>query len=188
MKFIVFVVALLLSGNAFASDENFYTRFDMAYSIGVEDGVKDGFSWQTGFGWKWFDAIRTEMTFDYMRNDLGDSLRGEALHGRISSKAVFVNAAWDVFSVRGITPYVMAGIGVSKKKIQKTRVGTVVVPKKRRTAYPWQTGGGIGFSLPKGLTLDIGYVYTNLGRFDWGDLPDKDVRLQRFSVGLRYDF
>ena len=166
MKFIAFVVALLLSGNAFASDENFYTRFDTAYSIGV----------------------RTEMTFYYMRNDLGDSLRGEALHGRISSKAVFVNAAWDVFSVRGITPYVMAGIGVSKNKIQKPRVRTVVVPKKRRTASPWQTGGGIGFSLPKRLTLDIGYVYTNLGRFDWGDLPDKDVRLQRFSVGLRYDF
>ena len=116
MKFIAFVVALLLSGNAFASDENFYTRFDTAYSIGVEDGVKDGFSWQTGFGWKWFDALRTEMTFDYMRNDLGDSLRGEALHGRISSKAVFVNAAWDVFSVRGITPYVMAGNGCRSQK------------------------------------------------------------------------
>lgn len=183
MKFIAFVVALLLSGNAFASDENFYTRFDTAYTIGVEDGVKDGFSWQTGFGWKWFDAIRTEMTFDYMRNDLG-----EALHGRVSSKAVFVNAAWDVFSVRGITPYVMAGIGVSKNKVQRSVVGGLEIPRGRRTAFPWQAGAGIGFSLPNRLTLDVGYVYTNLGRFDWGDLPDKDVRLQRFSVGLRYDF
>ena len=145
MKFIAFVVALLLSGNAFASDENFYTRFDMAYSIGVEDGVKDGFSWQTGFGWKWFDAIRTEMTFDYMRNDLGDSLRGEALHGRISSKAVFVNAAWDVFSVRGITPYVMAGIGVSKNKVQRSVVGGLEIPRGRRTAFPWQAGAESDF-------------------------------------------
>ena len=39
MKFIVFVVALLLSGNAFASDENVYTRFDTADTSGVEDGV-----------------------------------------------------------------------------------------------------------------------------------------------------
>ena len=51
MKKIAFVLALMLSGNAFA-DENFYTRFDMAYTDGVEDGIKDGFSWQTGFGWK----------------------------------------------------------------------------------------------------------------------------------------
>lgn len=123
-----------------------------------------------------------------MRNDLGDSLRGEALHGRVSSKAVFVNAAWDVFSVRGITPYVMAGIGVSKNKVQRSVVGGLEIPRGRRTAFPWQAGAGIGFSLPNRLTLDVGYVYTNLGRFDWGDLPDKDVRLQRFSVGLRYDF
>lgn len=187
MKRIAFVLALMLSGNAVA-DENFYTRFDMAYTDGVEDGVKDGFSWQTGFGWKWFGALRTEMAFSYARNDLGETLDGEALHGRVSSKAVFANAAWDIFSAYGITPYVMAGIGVSKNKIQETRIGAAVVPKSRHTAFPWQTGAGIGFSMPNRLTLDVGYVYTNLGRFDWDVLPDKDVRLQRLSVGLRYDF
>ena len=188
MRFIALIAVLLMSGNAFADGENFYTRFDAAYTIGVEDGVKDGFAWRTGFGWKWFDVLRTEMTFDYLRNDLGGTLRGEALHGRVSSKAVFVNAAWDVVSVGGVTPYVTAGVGVSKNKIQETRIGTLIVPKERRTSYPWQAGGGIGFSLPNRLTLDIGYAYTNLGRFDWGDLSDKTVRLQRLSVGLRYDF
>lgn len=187
MKKIAFVLALMLSGNAFA-DENFYTRFDMAYTDGVEDGIKDGFSWQTGFGWKWFGAIRTELVFSYARNDLGETLNGEALHGRVSSKAVFANAAWDVFSAYGMTPYVMAGVGVSKNKIQETRIGAAVIPKSRHTSFPWQTGAGIGFSMPNRLTLDVGYVYTNLGRFDWDVLPDKDVRLQRLSVGLRYDF
>lgn len=187
MKTIAFVLALLLSCNAFA-DENFYTRFDTAYTIGVEQGVKDGFSWQTGFGWKWFDALRTEMTFGYLRNGLGDSSRGEFLHGRVSSKAAFVNAAWDVFSAGKMTPYVMAGAGVARNKIQRSDIGGREIPRGRRTAFPWQAGAGIGFLLPNRLTLDAGYVYTRLGRFNGGDLPDKSIRLQRLSVGLRYDF
>ena len=67
---------------------------------------------------------------------------------------------------RGITPYVGAGIGFAVHDVGDAtfRNGAVVTVKGgTETDFAWALMGGVGIDVGRGITLDIGYRYADLG-------------------------
>lgn len=182
-----FLTALIFVSPALA-DDGFYTRFDAAYAAPVQKGGREGYAWRSGFGWRLASHFRLEMTAGYTRNRFGNGFRADQSHGRLSSTAVFANAAVDLFTAAGATPFVFGGIGLSRNRTRPSDIGAAAVPPGSRHALARQGGAGIAFALPEGLTLDVGYAYTDYGRFGFTPLSAEKSSVRQVFAGVRYDF
>lgn len=182
-----FLLFMTAAFPAFA-ESGFYTRFDAAYANPVDKGGRDGYAWRSGFGWRLASHFRLEMTAGYTRNRFGNGFRADRSHGRLSSTAVFANGAVDLFTAGKTTPFVFGGIGISSNKTRPSDIGATPVPPCRRRNTAWQAGAGFAFSLPENLTLDLGFVHTDYGRFGFAPLSSKKSAVRQVFAGIRYDF
>lgn len=188
--FFLFLTMAATSALAKDKDDGFYTRFDVGYSYGTQNTVKKGYAAQIGFGQKWAKVLRSEFTVEYSRNRLKNIECGS--RSRFPSLAAMTTTYVDLFSYKGVAPYVGAGVGVARNDMPdfvfdgRQMFGDV----KYRLA--WKAVGGVGIDLPKNLVLDLGYVYTDLGRFSaksvGGETFGQDVRIRKMFIGLRYNF
>lgn len=113
------------------------------------------------------------------------SLQANTLYqGELSAKVGLLNAYWDLFSWRGFTPYVGAGIGLAHVEMRNfttlssstfvdavTGAATVelnsgVARSKSETNLAWALMAGTSFDLRPNAKLDLGYRYLNLGHSD----------------------
>lgn len=98
----------------------------------------------------------------------------------------------DLFSYKGITPYIGAGIGVSRNDMPDMVVNGRQKFGDTVFRLAWKAVGGVGIDLPENLVLDIGYVYADLGRFStkavFGPAMHQDVKVRKVYIGLRYNF
>lgn len=200
MKKVLCALIFLAAGSfpAFAADgdDGFYTRADIGYAYGTGDGIKKGYAAQTGFGQKWGGFMRSEFTFEYTRVRLkGPGAfdgTGQTVRSRLPSWAAMTTTYADLFSYKGITPYVGAGIGVSRNDMPDMVVNGRQKFGDTVFRLAWKAVGGIGIDLPENLALDIGYVYADVGRFSTkavlGPALHQDVKVRKVYVGLRYNF
>lgn len=197
-KIFAFLVLLLSAFpvRAEKADDGFYTRFDAGGVYSTQAPLKKGFSVRTGIGQKWADMLRTEFTVEYTRTVMRGrgAYDGQAgnVRTRLPSLAAMASAYVDLFDLKNITPYVGAGIGVSRNALPDAVVDGRQVFGLTRFRTAWQVSGGIGIGLPENLVLDIGYAYTDLGRFSTKtSLPPvltQDVKVRKINIGLRYNF
>ena len=193
---LIFLVSATFPVLAADSDDGFYTRADIGYVYVTENGVKKGYAAQTGFGQKWGGFLRSEFTFEYTRVRLigpdAFDAAGQGVRSRLPSWAAMTTTYADLFSYKGVTPYVGAGIGMSRNDLPdmvgygQQKFGDSVF------RLAWKAAAGIGVDLPKNLVLDIGYVYADLGRFStkavFGPALHQDAKVRKVYVGLRYNF
>lgn len=198
MKMFFFLIVLLLAPpvRAEKSDDGFYTRMDVGGLYSTKAPLKKGINVQMGFGQKWGDIFRGEFTFEYTRTVMRGPQAYNGTIGRVRthlpSWAAMATGYVDLFELKGVSPYIGAGVGVSKNNLPDAVADGRRVFGDSRFRPVWKITGGIGISLPKNLTLDIGYTYADLGRFATkSSLPPvlrQDVKIRKVNVGLRYNF
>ena len=214
-----------------------YLRGDLTYSeskVGSlnldgfnRNGVSTTNAWSGGFGvgYKFFDYFRSDVTIDYRtRVGLNSSTTlapsnllaacEMTTNARFRNTLGLVNAYVDLGKYWRITPYLGAGVGVTRNQIgttfqnvYATGVGSTLVSANgltgdSKTQLAWALMAGAGIAIDDHATLDLGYRYLNLGdaatstytvalpgggvAYYRGDA--KKLTAHEFRVGLRYQF
>ena len=118
-----------------------------------------------------------------------------------------VNAYFDLGTWHSITPFIGAGVGVSRNTIADftdtglNAVGPSVAYGKdsSKVNFAWALMAGLGYQVAPGLTLEGAYRYINLGDAQSGDLIDytggnliynpmkfKDITSHDVKFGMRW--
>jgi opacity protein-like surface antigen len=199
---------------AFAQDKvGLYGRIDSGWSFGRDiDGgdVGDSYIIGGGVGYRFTPNFRTDVTIGYRGGyDLSatetigaNTLAGEA---DLKSWAGLINVYYDFANASRFTPYIGAGIGVARNKLDDVplmlngaSVGTLNGDSKTNVA--WQLSLGTAIRVSQGISLDVGYRYMDLGKFQSADTgtvlgapvtgvrSEDDLRAHEIQVGLRFDF
>lgn len=108
----------------------------------------------------------------------------------IESWVGLANAYIDVFTWRGITPFVGAGIGVAG--VQVNGLKDVNVPNasvfygddNTETNFAWALYAGASYDVTSAVTLELGYRYLNLGDASSGTVTAYDASSSYASVDL----
>lgn len=149
-----------------------------------------------GLGMKFSARLRLDVTGEYrssaqvraldnvtatLISPAGDLQANTQYAGSVSSYVGLLNGYWDLFTVRGITPYVGAGIGIAHNRagpfttatsasLQPTGGGAPVLEMTNghsegasKTNLAWALMAGSSFDLGANSKLDLGYRYLNLG-------------------------
>jgi opacity protein-like surface antigen len=125
-----------------------------------------------GVGYRFTSSLRGDVTLAYRGfYNLNDSTFEAAYSAHLTSTTLMVNGYYD-FTAGGVRPYFGAGIGWARNEtdslIQDFRFGfanTFSGATTDNTAVALMAGIGIPHS---GGTLDIGYRYIDLGKFETG--------------------
>ena len=108
-------------------------------------------------------------------------------HTTIETDSFMLNAYLDLMPNYWISPYIMAGIGMSRLEFQSYDVsigGTKYNNIEHdKTNFSWQWGGGLSLRLNRCLNFDMGYQYMNFNK-----LNKAEVNAHVYYAGLRYTF
>jgi opacity protein-like surface antigen len=221
---LVSVAALVGAAAASAQDTSYeprektsglYVRGDAGYSFtgaanrsfgNADQG--ESYVFGAGVGYRFFPQFRTDFTLGY-RGDYGFDQRGAGLRARADLDSIvgMANAYYDIVTIRGLTPYIGAGVGVADNSYGNTRItnaaGATIATLNghSRTEFAWQATAGVSYAFTPNWSLDVGYHYVDLGTAQTGstltvpgvglvtgspirgDLQSHDV-----TIGVRYAF
>ena len=167
-------------------DEGFYTRFDAGSVYATDGALKKSMGLQTGFGQKWSDFLRGELTVEYTEIAMKKP-QNVWSRSHLSSWAAMGALYVDLFQNEAFSPYVGAGAGMARNDAPDAVVNGWPVFGRPCYRFAWKAAGGVGIRLPANLVLDVGYAYADLGRFSM-PTEKQEVKLRKINVGLRYDF
>ena len=146
------------------------------------------FSGAIGYRWGYF---RVEAEYVY-REDTEDSqtkiTQGIAnvfvtrRTAEFSSESYMANVYWDISPYTMFTPYVSAGLGLTRLEYTFTNTGLPNVSYEEDN-FTWSVGGGISAQVTTRFNVDIGYRY-----YDMGEIADGDIHNHEVYGGLRYVF
>jgi opacity protein-like surface antigen len=123
-----------------------------------------------GVGYRFTSSLRGDVTLAYRGfYSLTDRTFEAVYTVNVTSATLMVNGYYD-FTAGGVRPYVGAGIGLARNETgnltQDFGLGfanTFAGASREDTAVALMAGVGIPYS---GWTLDIGYCYVDLGKFE----------------------
>ncbi|MDR3376795.1 MAG: OmpW family outer membrane protein [Ancalomicrobiaceae bacterium] len=179
---------------------NWYDPTNGTYGIG---GVKSGDAVTAGlgFGYKFNDWLRSDLTLDYVSPS---SLSGTGLttptfydQTKVESVTLMWNGYLDLGNYSGFTPYLGAGLGVSRVSASTTSRDTSGTYSALAQAqkYSLAAAGMAGFAVDigHGIQADVGYRYLWIDAGQTGELfgtgghdTFKNLASHQFRVGLRY--
>ncbi|CAL7959420.1 exported hypothetical protein [Alphaproteobacteria bacterium] len=173
-----------------ATEKNAVASKTFEYSFENANGIGGG----GGMGCNMDEDIRAELMLNYARlsrsvknsyapTPTDPSKVNDQLHSiKLVSYAALVNGYFDIINSSSITPYLMAGVGVGKVKVEYTpskeglfnadkeaildadkKSLTSLMSSTSSTKILYQIGGGIGVELLKGIYIDVGYRLSNNG-------------------------
>lgn len=160
-----------------------------------------------GFGYKFNNWLRTDMTFDWRQPETAQGwswiAQGCAMSptpctgfasNRITSMQVLGNIYADLGEWWGLTPYIGVGVGMSTLEQRMNVVpgngSWRYAPSYQTVNFAWAAMAGLSYAITPTFTTDVGYRYVNMGRvqtlsalgFPWKNSYDShEVR-----VGFRY--
>ena len=163
---------------------------DEVSGVGVgtgETSFKNGFA-LTGAVGKKFNNMRLEGELSYRRNDLdkltissatvgGQTFIGNAsasLSGDTTSFGLMANGYYDFANESKWTPFVMAGVGLSRQSLYVTKVGNVSTSYNQSdTVFAYQVGAGIGYSVTDSTKITAQYRFYGTSDPTFSDGTDK---------------
>ena len=131
-----------------------------------------------------YSYFRAELEYAYREDH--DEISATGLSGtEFGSQNLMLNAYFDFMPNYVISPYVMAGIGWAKIKMDTfyTAGLTRVEDSNDVNNFAWSIGAGLTVRINKCLNLDGGYRY-----IDMGDIDSANVNAHEWYFGLRYTF
>lgn len=182
-----------------------YVRGDAGYSMTTAGGRGFGntdqgesYAFGAGVGYRFLPQFRADVTFGY-RGDYGFNVRSGAsrLQADLDSFVGLVSGYYDIVTIRGLTPYIGAGIGVADNSYGRTRLTTgatslTALAGHSRTEFAWQAAAGASYAFTPNWSLDIGYHYLDMGTAQAGPSGPLalrgDLQAHEVTVGVRYAF
>jgi opacity protein-like surface antigen len=165
-----------------------------------------------GVGWRLNPNVRVDGTlayrgwYDLDKNDAANT----KYKADVKSWNLMLNGYYD-FAAKGVSPYVGAGIGWARNKVDSIKATnpiapgvTITAPGGTKSSFAWALMAGVGVPLNPTMTLDVGVRYTDLGKLETnsGGLTAAagavvvpagtysgakgNLRAWEFTVGLRF--
>ncbi len=139
---------------------------DLKASSGTLEVESDpGVALAAALGYDFGANFRMETELSYQQNDLDRlSLKGPwfgaKASGETKSMTGLLNGYYDFNNISAVTPFVSAGIGLTKVELSDVGIGGEAIPGEADgTAMAYQVGGGFSYALNYNLALDIKYRY-----------------------------
>ena len=190
-----------------------YVKYDTPkanYSLINFDGekLKDSYGVGGGFGYKFTNWFRSDVTLDYRTGSdftartaiAGCCYSNEG--GKITSFVGLLNGYVDLGNWAGISPYIGAGVGVGGGRFKNytgynyTNAGVLTSTSmfygKEKTNLAWALMAGAAVDIGYGFALDVGYRYVQFGDIvSQTDILGNAVKLKdngshEVRVGMRY--
>ena len=190
-------------GDADFKDNDFYQAGNiLADAAGTEPAALNKIDGSSvvggGVGYRFTTGLRGDVMLAYRGFYSLDDRTFEAdYRAGITSTTLMANGYYD-FTAGGIRPYVGAGVGVARNEtdmlVQDFRTGfanTFSGATREDPAFALMAGIGIPYST---WTLDIGYRYVDMGKFETGNLARLGVSsghtgkltAHEFTLGARF--
>ena len=204
-------VASMFALGAYA-DKDIYVRADAGLSVQTKkmenaepynDGTKFSNTpvFSAGVGYKISDDVRAEIALQHRKFKYDYTAAGTTTTQSTKNYAAFLNGYYDFNNDSSFTPYLTAGLGVSRNKAGDGKQDDGGTPEiyagKTSTNLAWNVGVGSKMAISSDLDLDIAYRYVDLGKIKkFSDsTPSSDpagsavkLRAHELTAGLVYKF
>jgi opacity protein-like surface antigen len=150
--------------------------------------LESGFFASAAGGFKMNSGWAVEAEIVYAQSDIdtadADAALGYALEASTTSTAVLVNFVYNFGSAGSFVPYIGAGVGGGNSEYELDGASD------EEMGLAWQVKAGVTIPM-ESVTLDVGYRYVSLPRYDvrdGGDSVSAQGSGHVISVGARYGF
>ena len=168
--------------------------------------LERGVTASVGLGYQASPWFRAEVAVDHR---FAASFRGARFasngtnaldRGEAQATSIFLNGYVDLPLWDGITPYLGAGIGVSRVRFADYErevtgpsglIATAGLRSETETVLAWTLMGGVAFDLTRNLKVDLGYRYSRLNGSDFdreAAIRPGQINAHEFRIGARYLF
>ena len=103
----------------------------------------------------------------------------DPVHANVRANTLMFNLYYDLASMHGFTPYIGAGIGMAFVDLRNTTFsngGVVRLGDASETNLAWSLMAGVATDIGRGMLLDIGYRYLDMG----------DIGVANSSIGYAF--
>ncbi|MBO4285506.1 MAG: porin family protein [Alphaproteobacteria bacterium] len=129
--------------------------------------------------------------WEYLRAELEYVWRKYATDTKVSDEERFLktysfmlNAYYDVLPYNWWTPYIGAGIGISRVTFYDRDLAAGFMNQSWKTRkFTWSLGGGLSLKVTNRFNVDLGYRY-----YDFNNPHNSDASAQEVYGGIRYVF
>ena len=118
----------------------------------------------------------------------------DPVHASVRANTLMFNLYYDLAQIHGFTPYVGAGIGMAFIDLKNTTFsnGSIIqLGDASETNLAWSLMAGVATDIGRGIMLDVGYRYLNMGDIAVSDpsigyaLKLHDLSEHQVKVGVR---
>ena len=211
----VTLLAASISVISVADTKKFYARGDIGASIAankfeekegyVEEALKTSPIFGLGFGYKFNDSFRADITGQYRNTEYSSSADTTKLNQKIQTQVLLVNGYLGIPTGASFAPYLTLGLGYVHNKAGNL-VGednSLIGPNFTATSktiynFAWSVGWGTTINIYKSFDLDLSYKYVSLGHIavnatettggDPIDATEQNIRSHQITCGLIYYF
>jgi len=191
-------------GDTFAEeykDNGVYARFDVGASL--PNNLKDKNDWydfnskkpsnssvfNLGVGYinekfRGDISLRFRNSYKYASSFKDDDFQNMNMEQKFKSTSLMVNGYYDIVQFSNFTPYVNLGLGFSRNKASdykitgtstnQTQPFTLTREGKTSNSFAWNVGLGSLVHINDSINLDIGYKYSDLGKFSTTNIIKKN--------------
>ncbi len=150
---------------------------------GMEIGFNMGATVGGALGYRLSHALRIEGEISWRRNAL-DQLKGRRVavefdKGNLAALNFLANLFYDFDNASALTPYVGAGVGLSRITLNDPRIGNVLFEEEEDVVFASQIGVGANFELTERVGLTLGYRF-----FQTSDPEFEGTAIEYQSHGL----
>lgn len=189
-----------------ASSKDFYVRGDLGAikqankmkSSPYENGTKFDRSplYSLGVGYKLSENVRADLNIQYRNIDYKSTFDGVGTTQKTKNYTTFLNGYYDFNNSSVFTPYVTAGLGISRNVAGNATTSDGFVYKGNTTNnFAWNTGFGSKVKMTDSFDLDLGYRYVSLGKVKFNDASlirragsASKLKFHEVTLGVVYNF
>ena len=167
--------------------------FSVISPVNVRAELEYNYKDSTQFNSNTNQIITTEG--DDSESQTGDEL---LFSNKVKAESLMLNSYYDFKNTSKFTPYISAGVGVTRVKNESTDIEFPDYSfSKSDNHFTWSAGVGVAYNVTNDVSLDLSYRYVDAGKYDFKferdseSLPDTTSfksNSHDYSLGIRYNF
>ncbi len=141
-----------------------------------------------------YNYFRAELEYVWRdKNKHSESTENGNTSYQFKSQSYMLNGYFDLAPFHWITPYVGAGVGMTKHNMKYNEhvagpFGYDTTWKTSKTNFTWSVGGGLSVKVTNRFNVDAGYRYYDMGDIKGANGKKNDLTAQEIYGGIRYVF
>ena len=155
----------------------------------LNDFNKNKFMMSGALGYR-YNYFRGELEYVWRAKNKYNKTQGSFNeHYTFKSQSYMLNGYIDLAPYSWFTPYVGAGVGFTKLKLNEGNNRDDEAWKVSKSKFTWSVGGGLSIKVTNRFNVDAGYRYYDMGDIKGYTGGEKnDITAQEVYGGIRYVF